>query len=154
MKKQRQEAILRGVKSGRVSTQSELVEMLAREGFEVSQTTVSRDLQELGLARGRGGDGSIRYGDPDSLKGDDEPDRAFGRMAPQFLLSAVPTGNMVVIKTTTGGAQGLAAALDAAGFKGIAGTVAGDDTILVVCSDGTNSKKMRGKLLSYTEGQR
>jgi transcriptional regulator of arginine metabolism len=148
MKRQRQAAIRKAVEAGAVRSQRELVRLLARQGFEVSQTTVSRDLQELGLARGRDRHG-IRYGDASSLGETRELDGALKRSAPQSLLSVEATGNLVVVRTTPGSAQGLAWALDAATLKGVAGTVAGDDTILVVCSAGADSKRIGKKLLQY-----
>ncbi|MCJ7652229.1 MAG: arginine repressor [Actinobacteria bacterium] len=150
MKRQRQEAIIQKLKTGAVTSQRQLVEMLSREGFHVSQTTVSRDLEEMGLAKGRDANGRLRYGKAGSLHGSADPTRSLRRMAPDFLLTAEPTGNLVVIRTTVGNAQGLAAALDAAGLSGVAGTVAGDDTILVVCSSGISSKQLRRQILKFT----
>ena len=149
MKRQRQETILRAVRRGTVKSQQELVELLAREGFEVSQTTVSRDLKDLGLSRGRDRKGSLRYGDVSSLGDKEEDDGALRRAAPLSLLSFEASGNLVVVKTAPGNAQGLAWAMDAAGLKGIAGTVAGDDTILVVCSAGEDSKRIGKRLMNY-----
>ena len=151
MKKQRQAAIMKAVSSGRISSQSQLADILADQGFEASQTTVSRDLRELGLGKlSRGGQTVYAGGQGQPLT---IPDDAFRRLAPQMLLSAEATGNIVVLKTPIGNAQGLAAALDGAGFKGIAGTVAGDDTIFVVCSQGAGSNTMKKRLLSYTHGK-
>jgi transcriptional regulator of arginine metabolism len=154
MKQQRQAAIRKAVDAGAVKSQDELVRLLARQGFKVSQTTVSRDLRELGLARGRDRRGGIRYGDAASLGETRELDGVLKRAAPQSLLSVEPTGNLVVVRTTPGSAQGLAWALDAASLKGVAGTVAGDDTILVVCSAGADSKRIGKKLLQYATDQR
>jgi transcriptional regulator of arginine metabolism len=154
MKRQRQAAIREAVSSGAVKSQRELARLLARKGFEVSQTTVSRDLQELGLARGRDEQGGLRYGDTSSLNVSRESADALKRSAPQALLSVEATGNIVVVKTTPGSAQGLAWALDAASLKGVAGTVAGDDTIMVVCSAGVDSKRMGKKLLQYAMDKR
>lgn len=154
MKRQRQAAIRKAVEAGAVRSQTELVRLLSRQGFQVSQTTVSRDLQELGLTRGRDRKGGIRYGDASSLGETREPDGALKRSAPQSLLSVEATGNIVVVRTTPGSAQALAWALDAATLNGVAGTVAGDDTILVVCSAGADSKRIGKKLLQYATDQR
>lgn len=150
MKKQRQAAILKTVSGGRVGSQAQLMEILAGQGFEASQTTISRDLKELGLGKlNRGGrpvyvEGKV-VAEPD--------DAALFRLAPQMLLFAEATGNIVVLRTSPGNAPGLAAALDGARVKGIAGTVAGDDTIIVACSQGSVSAAIRKKLLSYTVGK-
>lgn len=149
MKRQRQEAIIQKVKAGEVTSQRQLVELLSKEGYRVSQTTVSRDLEELGLAKGRDANGRVRYGNVDSMRGGTEPKSRLRRMAPDFLLTAEPTGNLVVLKTAIGNAQGLAAAIDAAVLEGVAGTVAGDDTILVVCSSGTSSRKIGRQIMKF-----
>ena len=154
MKRQRQEIILKAVRGGTVKSQRELVTLLSRHGFEVSQTTVSRDLQELGLARGRDRLGVVRYGDAPALSGSSGGDSVLRSTAPLALLATEATGNMVVVKTSPGNAQGLAWAIDAAALKGIAGTVAGDDTILVVCSAGIDSKKISKKLMQYALDKR
>ncbi|MBU1670144.1 MAG: arginine repressor [Actinobacteria bacterium] len=148
MKKQRQAAILEMVRSGKVTSQAGLVEQLSAKGFEVSQTTVSRDLRELGLARGADGAGA-RYMDAGEAGHREEGDRFLRRLAPQVMLSCEATGNMVVVRTTPGNAQGLAWALDTARVEGVAGTVAGDDTILVVCSQDVDSPAMARLLMAY-----
>jgi transcriptional regulator of arginine metabolism len=155
MKRQRQAAILKAVGGpGGVASQQELVELLARQGFRVSQTTVSRDLRELGLAKGRDSGGSARYSEPSSLAEKPEAGEALRRSARQALLSVESTSNLVVVKTTPGSAQGLAWALDSASIDGIAGTVAGDDTIIVVCSAGVSSKKIGEMLMEYALDKR
>jgi transcriptional regulator of arginine metabolism len=154
MKRQRHAVIQKAVNHGQVRSQQELVEVLAREGFKVSQTTVSRDLQELGLAKRHDGLGGIRYSDPASMAEAREDDELLRRDAPQALLSAEATGNLVVVKTAPGSAQGLAWALDSASLKGVAGTVAGDDTILVVCSAGVSSRKIGEMLMQYALDKR
>jgi transcriptional regulator of arginine metabolism len=150
MKRQRQEAIIREVKKGTVTSQRQITELLAKHGFRVSQTTVSRDLDELGLAKVRDAKGKVRYGHIDGFRGGADPTSRLRRMAPDFLLTSEPTGNLVVLKTTIGNAQGLASALDAAGIDGVAGTVAGDDTILVVCSSGASSKYVSRQIMKFT----
>lgn len=154
MKRQRQQAILKAVHAGQVKNQRELVELLSRQGFEASQTTVSRDLRELGIARGRDPEGFLLYGEASSPGVREEGDGALRRTAPIALLSAEATGNLVLVKTTPGSAQGLAWAIDAASLEGIAGTVAGDDTIMVVCSAGVDSRKINKRLMQYALDKR
>lgn len=149
MKAQRQEAILRLVRDGRVTSQRELAEKLSRQGYAVSQTTISRDLRELGLARGRDSRGALRYGPVETFVKTGPQDANLKRMAPQFLLSVEESGNLVVVRTAPGNAQGLAAAIDGAGIQGIAGTVGGDDTIIVVCSNNESSGEIKKKLMGY-----
>ncbi len=154
MKRQRQNAILKAVRTGKVKNQSELVELLARQGFEASQTTVSRDLRELGIARGRNSEGSLMYSDAVSLTVGEDRDAALRRTAPVALLSVEASGNLVVVKTSPGSAQGLAWAIDSAALGGIAGTVAGDDTIFVACSKGADSENVGRKLMKYALDKR
>lgn len=151
MKRQRQAAIQKIVASGEVASQRELAEALRQLGFDVSQTTVSRDLGELGLARLKG-QGKTRYAPAPEKPGAD--DAALKRTAPQVLLSVEPTGNIVVVKTQPGGAQALAWALDSARIEGVAGTVGGDDTIMVVCSRKASSRKIGEMLMGYALEQR
>jgi transcriptional regulator of arginine metabolism len=130
-----------------VASQRELVEELRSRGFEVSQTTVSRDMSELGVTRLRrnGSTSYVRAGES-ALPADDS---ALRRAAPQVLLSVEPTGNIVVVRTQPGGAQALAWAIDAADLPGIAGTVGGDDTIMVVCSQAASSVEIGESLMGY-----
>lgn len=153
MKRQRQATISRLVEAGGFHSQAELAERLAGEGFEVSQSTLSRDLREMGLVKVHEGAGPPNYATPARVNNPEKSDALFKRLAPQFLLSVEATGNLVVARTPIGNAQGLAAALDAAGMKGIAGTVAGDDTVLVVCSKGQSSARMAGLLMRYAKGR-
>lgn len=152
MKRQRQAAIMDLVRSGGVRSQGQLVDMLRETGFEVSQTTVSRDIKELGLSKGTDGEGLACYGNAEALTGRSSAEGLLRSMAAQFLLGAEPTGNLVVLRTSPGNAQGLAAALDAAELKGVVGTVAGDDTILVVCSEGADSKAISRRIEGYAYG--
>lgn len=139
--------------SSSVTSQQELVDVLLSRGYTVSQTTISRDLKELGLNKLRDQKGSMRYSNANEQVGSNAgSEAALRRMARQFLLSAEATGNMIVVKTSPGNAQGVAAALDAASLKGVAGTVAGDDTILVICSEGIDSGNIGNKLVDYTKG--
>ncbi len=115
------------------SSQRELVEMLSRRGVRVDQSTVSRDLREMGIIRLPGG----RYVLPEGAGGE----RVVGegeleRGLRTYALSLEPSGNLVVVRTPAGNAHALAVIMDRAGHRGVAGTVAGDDTILVVVREG------------------
>ena len=148
MKRQRQAELLKIVRSGEARNQADLVKALRARGYKVSQTTVSRDLLDLGLTRLRDANGGARYAEPGAASSTRD-EEALRRAAPQALLTVESTGNMVVVKTQPGSAQGLAWAIDAAMLDGVAGTVGGDDTILVVCSEGTSSRKMGERLMRY-----
>lgn len=150
MKTRRQAAIVRKIKEHVITSQSQIVEMLEKDGFTVSQTTVSRDIGELGLIKGRDRQGNIRYADAGTLREQGRTDSGLMRVAPQFLLTVETSGNLVVAGTSPGNAQGLAAAIDAATIRGVAGTVAGDDTILIICSNGVSSEEIARTLLEYS----
>jgi transcriptional regulator of arginine metabolism len=168
-----------------VRSQEELAELLAERGVRVAQTTLSRDLDELGAVRLRGADGALVYalpgepggpgsrpgglaGDLASLSGrggeparagshaaDGAPDRdppgRLARIAAEFLLSAEPSANLVVLRTPAGAAQFLASAIDHAAWSSILGTVAGDDTVLVISRDPAGGTEVAAALLRIAE---
>ncbi len=154
MKKRRQALIIKKVGDSDIKSQRELVDILSSEGFKVSQTTVSRDIKELGLIKVRKLNGVIAYAEPNSVGDRAGSDRALASLAPQVLISAETAYNLLVLKTSPGNAQGLAWAIDSAQIGGIAGTVAGDDTIIVVCSEGANSREIRDIIFGYAELKR
>ena len=126
-----------------ITNQDELRRKLARRGFEVTQATLSRDIRDLHLVKGRngyalasGGD----YGEPDELPTVAEVLASFGLRVRQ-------AQNLLVLGTTLGGAQPVAAAIDQATLPQVVGTVAGDDTVLLVCPDTKQATQLR-ELLS------
>jgi transcriptional regulator of arginine metabolism len=121
---ERRDAILRILRSGVVRRQSDLARLLQRDGFEVTQSSVSRDLRELGVLKASG-----RY-----LPPPDEVARANGDFGPlvQFVRAVRPAGGSItVVKTTIGAAQSVAVALDRAEWPEVVGTISGDDTIFI-----------------------
>jgi transcriptional regulator of arginine metabolism len=131
MKLKRHAAILRIVRDKRIESQDGLREALASEGIMVTQATLSRDIRELGLAKLVDPQGGSYYANPH--EGALRPD--LGQVLPALLVSVEGTGPMIVIKTATGGAPAVAAALDQAGWKEIIGTLAGDDTLLIIAKN-------------------
>jgi transcriptional regulator of arginine metabolism len=126
-KRLRQGQILKLVAEEEIASQDDLRRKLAQEGMRVTQATLSRDLQELRLVKTAEG-----YR---ALPGADSEDDAQSRLAhalKEFLLDVREAQNLLVLKTPPGGAQPLAAALDAGRLRQLAGTIAGDDTVLVV----------------------
>lgn len=118
-----------------VASQTELGRLLADGGVLVTQATVSRDLEELGAVKVRSAagmtyalppEGQPRAGTPEAV------DARLGRLLEELLVSAEATGELVVLRTPPGGAHLLGSALDRAGLPEVAGTVAGDDTVLLV----------------------
>lgn len=124
----RQEAILELLRSHPVQTQAQLAEELRQRRIEATQATISRDLRQLGVARVAAGEGP-RYLPPTSHH--DPLSRLESQLASQ-LLGLEVVGTILVLRTGTGAAQGVAAAVDAIQLQGIAGTVAGDDTVFVL----------------------
>ena len=129
MKEDRQKAILELVRDRPVQTQHELAHALVGRGYPATQATVSRDIQELGLVRTGSG---YRVGTPVSV-------------ATELVLSVTEVEFLVVIRTPPGTANVVARAIDESELEGVAGTVAGDDTIIAVLSD----RRAGGSLLGF-----
>lgn len=129
-KQVRQTAILELVSSTVVGSQEELRRLLLGKGMDVTQATLSRDLRDLGLARVTDGDG-VRYVVPESLSGG--PDKPLlSNLLPQLFSRIDGVGEMIVLHTLASGAQPIAEAIDQEDFPEVLGTIAGDDTILIV----------------------
>lgn len=151
-KTERQGAIMRLVQERELSTQAELAEALRELGFEAVQTTVSRDIHQLGLVKVRRSNGRLVY----SLPGAADLDRRAELEAAlrRWALSIEATGNLVVILTPRGYAAPLADAIDAARLAEVAGTVAGDNTIFVAAREGVPGRELAELLQHHLEGER
>ena len=139
------------IKSGKISSQSDLVKELKKAGFPVTQATASRDLEELGAVRGRAVDGQALYTISDS---DDDSIARSMPLPSDLILTVEASGNLAVIRTPPGGAQFLASSLDHSGISSIIGTIAGDDTVLVVSRKAAGGAELAKELLSYRSGKR
>ncbi len=144
MKVQRQRRIVQLLRRRQVSSQEELAGLLARNGERVTQATLSRDLEELGAMKVRE-NGRVVYRVPEEPPAGDEWLR---RMLQEFAVEVEASANLVVVKTPPGGANAVARALDGAGIKDVIGTVAGDDTIIVVCREGVRAQTVARRLRS------
>jgi transcriptional regulator of arginine metabolism len=129
VKLSRHAAILELVRNRRVSSQEVLRELLVERGIDVAQATLSRDIRDLGLVKAPDEQGGSVYVVP---AGGAEHAPTLQRLLPALYLGADGVGNLLVLKTLAGGAQPIAAALDAEGWDEIVGTIGGDDTILLV----------------------
>ncbi|HUP99795.1 MAG TPA: arginine repressor [Aeromicrobium sp.] len=139
----RQHLIASVIERNPIRSQGELVGLLNERGIVATASTVSRDLTELEAVRVRHADGSLVYAVPG--EGGDRSPRAAGggaaaqqrlaRLAHELLVSAEASANLVVLRTPPGAAQFLASAIDHAGHPGILGTIAGDDTVLVIARE-------------------
>lgn len=152
-KAERQRRIARLLAQQPVGSQSELVELLASAGPAATQATVSRDLEELGAVKVRRA-GRVVYALPASdVPG--APARPGGEALRRLLADSVgsveATGNLVVVRTPPGHAAMVASAIDQGSIGGVAGTIAGDDTILVVCREGFEAGGVAARLGGLTE---
>jgi transcriptional regulator of arginine metabolism len=143
----RQQAILRLVRDRAISTQGELVGALREEGHDVVQTTVSRDVHELGLVKVRAPSGRLVYAAP----GADDADRirAIGVAMRRYAIGVEQAGTLVVVTTPPGYASALAQAIDEGGHPAIAGTIAGDNTIFVASREGTSVAALTDELRDH-----
>ncbi len=131
MKKKRLELILKTIELQDIGTQEELLAVLREYGLDVTQATVSRDIKELGLIKSMGHNGKYRYSAPKLAS--NEAVKTFHNIIAPSVLWVDYAMNTVVIKCYAGMAQAVCAAIDTMDFNGVVGTIAGDDTIFVLC---------------------
>jgi transcriptional regulator of arginine metabolism len=143
-----------------VRSQTELAAMLALDGIAVTQGTLSRDLDEMGAVKVRDANGDLVYALPG--EGGDRTPRAAARSAidarlirvcEEILVSARSSANLVVLRTPPGAAQYLASAVDHAAPAAVLGTIAGDDTVLVITTDSSNGDEVAAWFLALAEGR-
>ena len=134
-KPQRQHRIARLLEDQAVSSQSQLVELLAAAGVVATQATVSRDLEELGAVKVRIPGGAMAYAIPEQPTERAAPDDVLRRVMGEFVVEVASSGNLVVLRTPPGSAHVIGSALDRSGIPDVLGTVAGDDTLILVCSE-------------------
>ena len=146
-RRERQGVILRLIRERPISTQAELAEALRETGYDVVQTTVSRDIAELGLTKVRSARGRLVYAPPGTTNGDRMRELVLALR--RWALGFEASGNLVVVTTPSGYASALSQAMDEAGHPGIAGTIAGDNTILVVAREGLAGAELRETLRNY-----
>ena len=151
----RQEMIKDWITQGSIHSQLEIVDRLKNSGFDVTQATVSRDLEDIGAVRGRDSQGDPNYRiNQESI---DEPLSKLSRLISDLLVDVKSSGNLTVLRTPPGGAKLLASALDSASRAGtvpqIIGTIAGDDTVLVVSSESDGAAQNAQLLLSLAQSE-
>ncbi len=129
MKTRRHAAILRLVRSQRVQSQEQLRQLLDAEGIEVTQATLSRDLRDLRLVKVTDADGTVRYAPPPE---GDVLHPPLQQLLATLLVSLDGVGNLLVLRTPAGSANAIASAIDQQRWKEVLGTIAGDDTILII----------------------
>jgi transcriptional regulator of arginine metabolism len=137
-KRYRQGQILKLIQQQQVHTQDEIAEELAKRGVTATQVTLSRDLRELGLVKTPSGYRELSR---------DEPAGDADGMISEFVIDMRCAQNLIVLKTDPGHANPVASALDHTGWMEVVGTIAGDDTVLVITPDDAAAEKLRTRLL-------
>jgi transcriptional regulator of arginine metabolism len=150
MKLQRHNAIRELLSSSLVTNQDELRRKLRRRGFAVTQATLSRDIHELRLSKGPGGYALPANNGADAQAEDDSPPTV-AAVLESFGLRVNQAMNQVVVRTVMGGAQPVAAALDYEEWPEVVGTIAGDDTVLVICPDTRRAGEVEARLRTILE---
>ncbi|MFN2626188.1 MAG: arginine repressor [Mycobacteriales bacterium] len=133
-----------------VRSQADLARRLADAGVVVTQATLSRDLEEIGASKVRTPDGTLGYavnGEVGHL-----PEDRLARVLADLLVTAEASANLVVVRTPPGGAQFVASALDRAALPAVIGTIAGDDTVLVICRAASGGRDVARSLVRLAEG--
>ena len=144
MKRKRHSLILELIQQYEITTQDELLAKLRENGFEVTQATVSRDIKELRLVKAMSPSGQYRY-----MAGAAQGDEYLAKFYTIFsgsVISVDYAGNTCVVKCYAGMAQAACAAIDAMHFEGIVGTLAGDDTIFVLCRTPELTQQLKSSL--------
>lgn len=149
-KSKRQQSILGLLAKERLASQHEIRERLAYMGIEATQSTISRDIEELGLARVHDAQGT-RYVVPGDAAGSYGPMALLRHLLEEFALSLVASDAGLIVRTSPGAAAALAEGIDRAGLDGVAGTIAGDNTILILGREGVKAAQLERSLNEIME---
>jgi transcriptional regulator of arginine metabolism len=133
----RQRAVLEALRHGPVASQEDLQRALRKRGFKVGQATLSRDIRDLNLSKAAHG-----YTLPQGESASGLALPPVQRLVREFVLDVRPAQNLLVLKTIVGSAQPVAAAIDEQEWEEMVGTIAGDDTILIICPDKEAARKV------------
>jgi transcriptional regulator of arginine metabolism len=128
-----------------VGSQEELRQLLLKRGWDVTQSTLSRDLRELRLARIPTADGSVRYAEPEGVQ-EDARTPALDALLPQLFVSVDGVSELILLRTLPGGAQAIAEAVDNQEWPELLGTIAGDDTILMICRSSQGRERLTKRI--------
>jgi transcriptional regulator of arginine metabolism len=146
-RRERQGAILRLIAEREIATQADLAQALHEAGYEAVQTTVSRDIQELGLRKVRGSGGRLVYAPPGAA--DSDTVRELTQILRRTALSVEANDSLVVIQTPRGLAAALADAIDDSSHPLVLGTIAGENTIFVAPREGVSGARLRDELRTH-----
>ncbi|HEY6317549.1 MAG TPA: arginine repressor [Acidimicrobiia bacterium] len=145
-KPQRQHRLARLLEEQPISSQGQIVELLAADGVVATQATVSRDLEELGAVKVRIPGGTMAYALPENAKEAATSDDHLRRVMGDFVVEVSHSANLVVLRTPPGSAHVIGSAIDRSGLPDVLGTVAGDDTLLLVCSEQAGGAQVAAQL--------
>ncbi|MEM7326275.1 MAG: arginine repressor [Actinomycetota bacterium] len=149
-KAQRQHRITKLLADHAVTSQSKLVDLLADDGITATQATVSRDLEDLGAIKVRVPGGATVYAIPELPAEQFAPQDHLRRVLGEWVVEVGRSGDLVLLRTPVGSAHVVASALDRSGLPNLMGTVAGDDTLLAVATEG-NGKSLQSELSELAE---
>ncbi len=145
-KTQRQHLVAKLLASHAVTSQEQVVHLLADEGVAATQATVSRDLEDLGAIKVRSGAGESIYAIPELPRDQRAPDDHLRRVCADWVVEVGHSGNVVVVRTPPGTANVVGSALDRSGLPEVLGTVAGDDTVIVIAVAGVPGEALADRL--------
>jgi arginine repressor len=147
MKIKRHNEILELIKSREIGTQEELLDLLKKKGYDVTQATISRDIRELNLTKVNNGNRQ-KYA---VIVKDEEFSDKYVRVLKEGFVSMLSSGNLIVLKTVVGMAMAVATAIDALEMPEIIGCIAGDDTIFIAVSENNSTVDVMNKLKKLTK---
>lgn len=145
-KAQRQHRVARLLAEQAVTSQGQLVELLAADGVTATQATVSRDLEDMGAIKVRVAGGETVYAVPELPSDQRAPESHLRRVFSEWVVQVAHSANLVVLRTPPGSAHVVASALDRSGWDDVLGTVAGDDTLVVIVAEGISGEDMAARL--------
>ena len=151
LKAKRQDEIIRLVTEQELETQEQVAGQLRAKGYRVTQATVSRDIRELKLMKVASASGGYRYAP--RVRNDLAVNERLARILSDSLIRAETASNLVVVHTLSGSANVSAEALDTLGWKEIAGTIAGDNTIFVACRSGQDADTVAERIRKFTDNR-
>ena len=150
-KAQRQQAVADFLADEAVTSQEQIVDHLAADGITATQATVSRDLEDLGAIKVRIPGGGSAYAIPDHPHEQVVPAGHLRRIFSEWVVGADASGNIIVLRTLVGSAHVVASAIDRSGLEEVLGTVAGDDTLMVVAAEGYTGSEVAALFRSYAD---
>ncbi|RZV47548.1 MAG: arginine repressor [Acidimicrobiia bacterium] len=145
-KHQRQYRIAEYLQREAVTSQASIVDLLAADGIEATQATVSRDLDEMGAVKGRLPGGEVAYVVPAQPQDQVAPAEHLRRICREWVAAIDSSNNIVVVRTPPGSAHMVGSAIDRAGWTDVIGTVAGDDTVMVIAAQGVSGADVAEEL--------